>query len=120
MPVSNSPKTNPTRRRVRVSTPLTPMPTAPAKSDRPSETATSSKASTGQRYIPPGHARNETAVRCGSAASQPMPNQPATVRPRTAVAMTAVTATHTVATTRKTGPFAAVPSRLRRLARTST
>jgi hypothetical protein len=49
-----------------------------------------------------------------------MPTQPATVRPRTAVAIAAMSTTQAVAMTRKTGPFAALPRRVRRLARTRT
>lgn len=47
IPASNIPKMRPTRSRVPASTPATPMPTATAKLDSPSETATSSRASTG-------------------------------------------------------------------------
>src|ERR1019366_9114283 len=48
MPASNRPNTIPPRSRLRASTPLTPMPMAAAKFDRPREKATSSKASTPQ------------------------------------------------------------------------
>jgi hypothetical protein len=52
MPVSKAPKITPTRSRVRASIPLTPMPIAAAKLDSPKETATSTRATMGQRYRP--------------------------------------------------------------------
>ena len=45
MPDSNTPKTKPTRSRVRASTPDTPMAIAAAKLDIPTDAATNSKAS---------------------------------------------------------------------------
>ena len=50
MPVSNRPKITPTRRRVLVLTPATPIPTEAAKFDSPRDRATSSSASTSPRY----------------------------------------------------------------------
>src|SRR5580658_1902269 len=50
MPVSNSPKTMPTRSRVRTPVPEMPMPMDAAKFDNPSAIATGISASTGQRY----------------------------------------------------------------------
>jgi hypothetical protein len=61
MAVSKSPKITPTRSRVRASILLTPTPIAAAKLDSPTETATSTRATMGQRYRPP--------ALCGSAQS---------------------------------------------------
>ena len=75
MAVSNSPKITPTRHRVRASIPLTPMPTAAAKFDRPRDRATSSRASMRPQYRSPANQPRMPDPGHGVRSSLPGPTQ---------------------------------------------